>query len=321
MGKLLRVDPHGPDAYPQDPKRNFAIPADNPFVGVQGDDEIFAYGLRSPWKASFDRATGDLWIGDVGQDVFEEINFVPADSGGGQNFGWRLREGFIATPGSGVGGLAPQNHVRPLYAYVHTKFDGDPQFEGNSVTGGYLYRGPDPELQGKYIFADFATSRFWMLDFDADSTQPIQHITSQLKPDVGLPNLVTTFAEDSNGNLYAATYTGNVFRIVTDAVMPGDFQPDGRIDVDDLAIWSEQFGLVGEPGEFSADANGNGRVAGRDFLVWQRNAGYGVLGSSKLVESVQPTPEPGAALLMAIAVLGCQLRRQWPHDSPIHWPA
>lgn len=317
MGKLLRIDPSGVDAYPLDPKRNFGIPPDNPFVGVEGDDEIFAYGLRSPWKASFDRATGDLWIGDVGEAVFEEIDFLPVDSGGGQNFGWRRREGYMATPGSEVGGVPPPQHSPPVYAYLHASFDGDPQFEGNSATGGYLYRGPDPDLQGKYIFADFISGNFWMFDPQLDSTYAIQNINWQLEPDAGAANLVTTFAEDSIGNLYVATITGSVFRILTDAVMPGDFQSDGNVDTDDLAIWREQFGLIGAPGEYSADANGNGRVGARDFLIWQQNSGHSALEPSELAKSIQPAPEPSAGLLMAIAVGSRLLRRRRPSAAGV----
>src|SRR5690606_38231904 len=113
LGKMLRIDGHGDD-FPPDNPRNYAIPEDNPFVGVNGDDEIWSYGLRNPFRSSFDRANGDLWIGDVGQTRREEINYQPADSSGGENYGWRLREGIIPTPG-GVGGSRPEGNVEPIY--------------------------------------------------------------------------------------------------------------------------------------------------------------------------------------------------------------
>ena len=103
------------DAFPADANKNYAIQPTNPYVGVRGDDEIFAYGLRNPFRAGFDRATGDLWIGDVGQSAREEIDFLSASSAGGENYGWRLREGTIATPTGGVGGSTPPGNVEPVY--------------------------------------------------------------------------------------------------------------------------------------------------------------------------------------------------------------
>jgi glucose/arabinose dehydrogenase len=156
LGKMLRIDINGDD-FPADANRNYAIPPTNPFrAGVGnpaddvGDDEIWSYGLRNPFRASFDRLTGDLWIGDVGQSAREEIDFQSAGSPGGENYGWRLREGRIATPSGGVGGPAPPGNVEPVYDYNRN----NDQFGGTVVTGGYLYRGPDPSVQGKYFFLD-----------------------------------------------------------------------------------------------------------------------------------------------------------------------
>src|SRR5262249_8077774 len=144
LGKILRIDVNGDD-FPADVNRNYAIPPTNPFkAGVGnptddvGDDEIWAIGMRNPFRDSFDRATGDLWIGDVGQGAREEIDRQPANAPGGENFGWRLREGNIQTPG--VGGAIPPNYRAPVYDYDR---DAD-QFGGIVVTGGYVYRGPDP---------------------------------------------------------------------------------------------------------------------------------------------------------------------------------
>ncbi|MCZ6816143.1 MAG: PQQ-dependent sugar dehydrogenase, partial [Planctomycetota bacterium] len=114
LGKILRLDVNGDD-FPIDANRNYAIPPDNPFVGVAGDDEIWAYGLRNPWRASFDRRTGDFYIGDVGQREREEINVLPGSSIGGENYGWRLREGMIATPN--VGGARPPGAIDPIFDY------------------------------------------------------------------------------------------------------------------------------------------------------------------------------------------------------------
>ncbi|HEY3394062.1 MAG TPA: PQQ-dependent sugar dehydrogenase, partial [Lacipirellulaceae bacterium] len=158
LGKMLRLDVDGDD-FPADTARNYAIPPTNPFrAGVgdpgddAGDDEIWSHGLRNPFRASFDRLTGDLWIGDVGQGQREEIDFQPASSTGGENYGWRLREGLIQTPG--VGGPRPPGNVDPVYDYDRN----NDQFGGTVVSGGYVYRGPDPSLQGKYFFLDSRSS-------------------------------------------------------------------------------------------------------------------------------------------------------------------
>ena len=216
LGKILRVDVNGDD-FPADTNNNYAIPPSNPFVGVTGDDEIFAYGLRNPFRAGFDRATGDLWIGDVGQGAREEIDFLPASSSGGENYGWRLREGMIATPSGGVGGTRPPGNVDPVYDYDR---DAD-AFGGTVVTGGYVYRGPDPALQGNYFFLDSRSSaatsddNYWTFD-PANPYGTVQNIDSLLIPDVGAPMFPVSFGEDELGNLYIAyLVSGDVYRIQT----------------------------------------------------------------------------------------------------------
>lgn len=286
LGKLLRIDVDA-DAFPADPLRNYAIPADNPFVGSEGDDEIFAYGLRNVWQASFDRATGDLWLGDVGEAWQEEIDLLPAGSGGGQNYGWNMREGAGPSP---VGGPLP-GAVDPIYDYQHSGRPGDPALAGNSVTGGFRYRGPDPELQGKYLFADFSLSKYFMFDPDAPggAYTSIENVTSQLPVSAGSANLPTVFAEDAVGNLYVATVTGQVFRVATDAVTPGDFDVDADVDADDLAVWQANFGT-------------SGSLDGADFLAWQRNLGWDAAAPS--FGSGAAAPEPSSVISMVFAVAG-----------------
>ncbi len=214
LGKLLRLDVSGDD-FPGDDSRNYAIPADNPFVGGTGDDEIWAYGLRNPWRASFDRATGDLYIGDVGQNAREEINFQPAGDNGGANYGWRLREGTIATPQ--VGGAAPVDAFAPIYDYAQ----GGGDLQGNAVTGGYVYRGPIDELTGEYFFADFINERIWSLtfdgsapeDFDGSNFSTFTDWTDVLIPDAGTIGNIASFGEDSLGNLYIVDLDGDVFAL------------------------------------------------------------------------------------------------------------
>ncbi len=204
LGKVLRIDvTSGIDDFPSDPAANYHIPPDNPFVGMDGRDEVFAQGFRNPWKASFDRLTGDLYIGDVGQDRFEEINFISASSNGGENFGWRLREGFGATQTGGVGGPLP-GAEDPVYAYAH----GSGPLQGNSVTGGYVYRGPIASLQGKYFFADFTSNNIWSLEVNPTTGLMVpgslinwtKHAGSG--PGQGSLNGIASFGEDALGNVY-----------------------------------------------------------------------------------------------------------------------
>lgn len=208
LGKLLRVIPTGADAFPDDADRNYGIPADNPFVSEAGDDEIWCYGLRNPWRCSFDRLTNDLWIGDVGQGAREEINFAPASSAGGENYGWRLREGTIATPG--VGGPIPPGASDPIYDYAH----GAGQFQGNSVTGGYVYRGSIAELRGKYFFGDYIGQKIWSITESGGAATALTDWTSQLRPDAGSINGISSFGEDASGELYIVDLDGEIFRII-----------------------------------------------------------------------------------------------------------
>ena len=206
LGKMLRLDVAG-DAFPEEANRNYAVPATNPFVGTTGDDEIWAYGLRNPWRNSFDRATGDLYIGDVGQGRKEEIDFQPATSTGGENYGWRLREGTIATPGV-VGGPAPEGAIDPIHEYNHENSTNG----GFSITGGYVYRGPIDELQGNYFFADYVTSQIWSLNYDGQEVTNFQNRTANISADEGLIGNISSFGEDAAGNLYVISLDGDVFR-------------------------------------------------------------------------------------------------------------
>lgn len=223
LGKLLRIDVNGDD-FPADANRNYAIPPTNPFVGITGDDEIWAYGLRNPWRSSFDRLTGNLYVGDVGQNTREEINVQPAASGGGENYGWRLREGTLETPTGGVGGPKPAGAIDPIYNYSH----GSGTTQGFSISGGYVYRGPIPSLQGVYFFADFVTERIWSVVFDGSA--PATHNganftnfidwTTVFDPAVGNIDSIASFGEDAAGNLYIVDLGGEIFRVIDDT--PGN---------------------------------------------------------------------------------------------------
>ena len=210
LGKMLRIDPLGNNSS----NGQYGIPNDNPFVGQTGDDEIWAYGLRNPWRNSFDRETGDLYIADVGQGTLEEINFQSADSSGGENYGWRVREG---TQGGQLNGA-----IDPIYDYFHNSGP----FGGFSITGGYVYRGPIDELQGHYFFADFVTSEIWSIkfdgsdpaDFDGTNFTDLIRWTDVIETDIGSINNIASFAEDSLGNLYIIDYGGEIFMITAAAI-------------------------------------------------------------------------------------------------------
>lgn len=209
LGKLLRIH--------VDPNTGaVTIPADNPFATSKtARPEIFAYGLRNPFRNSFDSVSGDLFIGDVGQDTREEVDVQKATNpGGGENYGWRLREGLIRTPGT-VGGPKPAGNVNPILDYTHSS----PAI-GQCVIGGYVYHGGQlPQLVGKYVFGDFGPpSKIFMLDYDGTTASNFTDITSQLFPtrDGGVPlTYLSSFGVDANGELYICGYGGGqVFKIV-----------------------------------------------------------------------------------------------------------
>ncbi|GAB1470907.1 PQQ-dependent sugar dehydrogenase [Chloroflexota bacterium] len=180
LGKILRIDVNNGSPY--------AIPADNPF-----GSEVWAYGLRNPWRFSFDRATGDLWIGDVGQGEWEEIDYLPAGSPGGANFGWNIMEG-----GHGYEGTLQPGMLLPVAEYSHS----DP-YSGCSVTGGYVYRGSMPEWNGVYLYGDYCSGTIWGVILSNGQWQ------SQVMFEAGFP--VTSFGEDEAGELYLVSDTGDVY--------------------------------------------------------------------------------------------------------------
>lgn len=191
LGKMLRIDIDNGNPY--------SIPTTNPFYGSTAVlPEIWASGLRNPWRFSFDRLTGDLWIADVGQNAVEEVNFQPADSKGGENYGWRCYEGNQAYNSSGCD--PGSSYTFPVYAY--------PQGPECSVTGGYVYRGSATSpLYGKYFFTDYCSDRIWTLHKVGNNW---------IKEDFGrfTGNSFSTFGEDASGKLYVAGISsGNIFRI------------------------------------------------------------------------------------------------------------
>jgi glucose/arabinose dehydrogenase len=201
LGKILRIDVDGGSPY--------SIPVDNPFVGqLNVREEIWSYGLRNPWRFSFDRTTFDLYIGDVGQSAREEIDFQTADSAGGENYGWRIAEGFACRGGEGSCGT-DSGFIPPIHDYSRT--------DGRSITGGYVYRGDAiPELQGTYFFADYVTARIWTFRFDGEEVSEFEERTVELAPDITRDiRTISSFGEDTQGELYFIDYQdGEIFRII-----------------------------------------------------------------------------------------------------------
>ena len=192
LGKILRLDVNQGDPY--------GVPADNPFVGqANARPEIWAYGLRNPWRFSFDRATNDMYIADVGQNKYEEVDFAAAGTPGGQNYGWRLMEGLHCFNPAQCD-PASLNVVLPVAEYDHS--------QGCSITGGYVYRGTQfPALTGVYFYADYCSGQLWGLRREANGSWS-QAKLAQLDANI------SSFGQDAAGEVYVIDHRGKVFQIV-----------------------------------------------------------------------------------------------------------
>ncbi len=191
LGKMLRIDVDQGEPY--------AIPDDNPFAMTDETlDEIWALGLRNPWRFSFDRLTGDLWIADVGQEAWEEINLQPADSPGGENYGWRCYEGDF--PYNTADCAAASSFTYPVFSYSHNV--------GCSITGGFVYRGTDfPDLEGIYFYGDYCTGDIFGLQANSGGGWQSQKLADFQDFDL------VTFGEDYRGELYAGGLSGRILQI------------------------------------------------------------------------------------------------------------
>ena len=203
LGKMLRIDVYN-DAF-ADPNVTYTVPSSNPFFNTAGQrGEIFAYGLRNPFRNSFDRSTGNFWIADVGQGAREEVDFIAAASSGGQNFGWRVREGDIATPD--INDPALVGATDPLLVVADRNI-------GRSITGGYVVREVGSPLFGQYVFGDFVTGRIFAINADGSPKTLADAIdlTAVLNP--GLSN-ISSFGEGAMGELYIVDFGGRVVVVV-----------------------------------------------------------------------------------------------------------
>jgi glucose/arabinose dehydrogenase len=327
LGALLRVDVGGTDF-----NRTFTVPSDNPFVNDPNrDDTIAAFGLRNGFRASFDRDTGDFYVGDVGQNRREEINLMP-DGQLGYNFGWRLREGYIATPTGNVGGPKPTGNIDPIFDYAHneesadlgTPGTGERPILGRSVTGGYVYRGDDlgPNLFGQYIFGDFVSGRVFALDLagtealdtaadfnnleDLDLT--FEDITGLVFPG-GAPQFqLSSFGEDADGELYVTTFDGNLTRLDFDT-LAGDATYDLVVDLEDFTVLRNNFGRDDDVRFQDADFDANGVVDLADFTILRNN--FGTSADVAVLDAWYATvvPEPMAAVV-GFAIGGMLIQRR-----------
>ena len=315
-GKVLRFDLAA----------NYPTPAtDATHPGI----DVVAMGLRNPYRSSFDRETGDFYIGDIGFNLAEEVDFIPAShfantANAPLNFGWTSREGTVATPVAGVGGPGSPGDVNPIFDYAH---GGNPLphptlLTGGSITGGYVYRGPVPELQGRYFFSDFVTGRVYSGAFDADTpvaafdgtnlTDIVNHTIPFETSIGGGANIqyLTSFGEDNAGNLYMVKFgnaffpalgQGEIFRIVSSSGINAIINRDtgsitltnstaAAINLTSLTI-SSPFGAIDAgaltPITGNYDSTGNGAVDGNN--PWQVTSA----GGSNILFTEATTGDPG----------------------------
>ncbi len=261
LGKILRIDVDGGTPY--------GIPPTNPFVGNPSvPDEFWAKGVRNPWRFSFDAATGDLYIGDVGQNNWEEVDFQPASSPGGLNFGWHCYEGNHDYNTTGCS--TPDNYTFPITEYGH-----GPEC---SITGGYVYRGcAIPDLQGTYFYADYCSAEIWSFRYDGANLTEFTNRTSELAPGSGQDITgISSFGEDTYGELYICDLSdGEVFKIVPDGVASacgfvcGDANSDDAVNLLDILFLID--GIYGEgpdPLVFNAaDVTNDGNLNLLDILA------------------------------------------------------
>jgi len=270
LGKMHRIKPTVGGVAPY-----YTIPAGNPFAGGAStlDDEVWSYGLRNPWRCSFDRATGDLWIADVGQNAIEEINFQPASAAGGRNYGWRCMEGLSCTGLTGCTCNAPTLTL-PIRTYTHAAGTAG----GFSITGGYVYRGcAIPDLQGTYFYADYVNNNVWSLRYNSATNSQTEFTirNTQITPSLEgtAINQISSFGEDANGELYIVDQgslvgQGAIFKIVpttgntpcTPPCAAADVNCDGVVNAEDLAALLNNWGNIG-----AGDINDDGGVDAADL--------------------------------------------------------
>jgi glucose/arabinose dehydrogenase len=313
FGSVLRIKPtvDADEFTSLSANEQYRIPNDNPFTAESNDedpitgwqeswvDEIFAYGLRNPFRMSIDRESGRLYVADVGQGTIEEINVVD----NGDNLGWVIKEGT---------GTTSYNYSVPTGTTLTDPIGQYPNGSGGgiAVIGGYVYRGESiPELQGKYVFGDLSRSGvpgggMMYMDVDEPGLNQVfdfDIVGSLSKPTADLHGL----AEDANGEVYYLFSNGQVLKLVPEPFLPGDYDGDGDVDAADYQEWKDAFGTTAA----LPDGNKNGIVDAADYTVWRDNLGNTLdEGSGGAATGATTVPEP-AALVFCLQCLALTLLR------------
>ena len=261
LGKMHRITPTVGGASPY-----YTIPANNPFMGggTTADDTIWSYGLRNPWRWSFDSDNGDIYIGDVGQNAVEEIDYEAVTSAGGRNYGWRCTEGTSCT---GLTGCTCNGTTltAPVRTHTHSATGG------YCITGGYVYRGcAMPDMQGIYFYADYSSNNSWSFRMVSGAVTEFVTRNTELQTAIGgqTVNQIASFGEDANGELYIIDHGGGIYKIVPASgevtcpePNPADLNGDGVVNGSDMTIILSCWGAA------CADINGDGTTDGQDMTV------------------------------------------------------
>ncbi len=259
LGKMHRITPTVGGTTPY-----HTIPATNPYVGgaVTTDDTVWAYGLRNPWRWSFDSANGDMYIADVGQNAVEEVDYAASSAAGGRNYGWRCTEGSSCT---GLTGCTCNGTTltAPVRTYTHAAAGG------YCITGGYVYRGcAMPDMQGIYFYVDYATNNSWSFKMVGGAVTEFVTRNSELQVALGgqTVNQIVAFGEDGRGEMYMADHGGQIYKIVPASgevtctpPNPADLNDDGIVDGADLTILLTCWGAA------CGDINSDGFTDGSDM--------------------------------------------------------
>lgn len=278
FGSICRIDVdldgNNPlESNPDLPDGNYEIPDDNPFVGIEGLDEIYAYGLRNTWKFSFDNQTGRLWGGDVGQNAFEEINIIEK----GKNYGWSR---FEANSVANSSVIINEETEFPVFFYDRSQGD-------QSISGGYVYRGTEitslePDINSKFIFGDYVSGKVWALDYNPTSGEASSNLLFDLSG-----QFISSFGLDENGEIYFSDYGSNalIYKIVD-----GQTASSGTV-VNGVGSWQELDvdSLNGQVFAVTSTANGNiyfggsfnqvGSLTANNIVVWNETNGWSSLGT------------------------------------------
>lgn len=269
-GKMLRIDVDADD-FPSDTSRNYRIPAANPFASGGGAPEIWLMGLRNPWRSSYDRATGDLYIADVGQGAQEEISFVAASrpSTPIANFEWPFQEGTATNTCNKSGTLFGQA-VDPIRTYGRT--------EGCSITGGYVYRGSAiPGLEGTYFFADYCNATVWSFRYSpSGGVTSFRNRSLELRAEGDRISSIVSFAEDNAGEMYileqgSGSANGELWQIIR--ACSEDLNADNQVDNTDFVLFAQAYTLFDcadplMPAGCPSDFNLDGSVDNLDFVLF-----------------------------------------------------